>query len=295
MSDASSHKRQRTAADHVVIDCGGTMFKSSISTLTSSCTYFASLFSREWEGVPHGEADIYLDRDPDAFKVMLSCLRNNVVLLPESDPDLCKRVLLEAEFLGVEWFLREVKCQSMRHCGAGPGWDAPWTKESQELLADPERASAKFDELFGGLRSAVQTGMLPSRYFRKPNPPSVESQTKIQQLLPAPQGDRVIFNDGGEAVASARPVAYALVEESNGHQYMDAVIVSRHPRAFTSFNSHDQQLMLASEFIEKRRDWDNHDWGIIQHEEDDNGDDTEAAGGLSGDMPGFTWDGMRWV
>ena len=90
MDATSPHKRRRTAQDCVVLDVGGTLFKSTISTLTSSCTYFASLFSHEW--APASESrEIYLDRDPDAFKVLLSCLRNHVALLPETDPDLCKR------------------------------------------------------------------------------------------------------------------------------------------------------------------------------------------------------------
>ena len=163
MDATSPHKRRRTAQDCVVLDVGGTLFKSTISTLTSSCTYFASLFSHEW--APAGESrEIYLDRDPDAFKVLLSCLRNHVALLPETDPDLCKRVLLEAEFFGVEWLLRDVKHQTLRHepysageRGRYSGWDP---SASTDVLKDPARAAQKFDELFGGLRDALRTGAL---------------------------------------------------------------------------------------------------------------------------------------
>ena len=36
---------------------------------------------------------------------------------------------------------------------------------------------------------------------------------RIKQLLPAPESDRVVFDDGGTEVGRTRPIAYALVEE----------------------------------------------------------------------------------
>ena len=39
--------------------------------------------------------EIFLDRDADSFRVLLSCMRHRTALLPEEDPLLCARVLLE--------------------------------------------------------------------------------------------------------------------------------------------------------------------------------------------------------
>jgi len=297
MDATSPHKRRRTAQDCVVLDVGGTLFKSTISTLTSSCTYFASLFSHEW--APASESrEIYLDRDPDAFKVLLSCLRNHVALLPETDPDLCKRVLLEAEFFGVEWLLRDVKHQTLRHepysageRGRYSGWDP---SASTDVLKDPARAAQKFDELFGGLRDALRTGVLPSRFFRKADP--YGAQAKVRHLVPAPLGDRVVFSDStGTDVASARPIAYALVEEPSGNQYMDAVIASRHPpvrgRAGelnlhnSNFLDYDEQMVLATAFVDQRADWSDHNWGIVQGASE--GGHHASRPALEGDMPGL--------
>ena len=44
----------------------------------------------------------------------MSCMHTRSIILPEKDPELCARVLLEAEFLGVEWLLQEVKARAAR-------------------------------------------------------------------------------------------------------------------------------------------------------------------------------------
>ena len=145
--EVSPPKRRKTAG-RVVLNIGGTVFESTASTLEASCGYFSRLFSNEWEQSA-GE-EIFLDRDPDAFRVLLSCMRNNAILLPEENVDLCSRVLLEAEFFGVEWMLRDVKHQALRHepysvdgRGSFSGWD-PSRAENREILKDPQRTWSYF-------------------------------------------------------------------------------------------------------------------------------------------------------
>ena len=91
--------REQTCAagDRAVLDVGGTRFASSVSTLTANSTYFAALFSR-WDHDAQDQPEFFLDRDPDTFRVLLSCMRHKRALLPE-DRGLFERILLDAQFL----------------------------------------------------------------------------------------------------------------------------------------------------------------------------------------------------
>ena len=89
-------KRPRTdqPSDRVVLNVGGDHFTTSISMLSSNSTYFEALFSR-WDKA----SEVFLDRDPDAFRVLLSCMRQRRVMLPKCDNDLFERSVLDAAFL----------------------------------------------------------------------------------------------------------------------------------------------------------------------------------------------------
>ena len=69
------------------------MFQTTISTLTANSQFFSRKFSSEWSS--DAEDEIFLDRDADSFRVLLSCMRHRTALLSEGDPLLCTRVLLE--------------------------------------------------------------------------------------------------------------------------------------------------------------------------------------------------------
>jgi hypothetical protein len=86
--------------DRVTLDVGGVLFHTSQDTLTANSAYFCGLFSGAWSS--DGEDPQFIDRDPDAFRVLLSCMRNRSIILPKDDLALSARVLLEADFLGVD-------------------------------------------------------------------------------------------------------------------------------------------------------------------------------------------------
>ena len=88
----TSKKRARTS-DRVFLNVGGEVFQTTISTLTANSEFFSRKFSSEWSS--DAEDEIFLDRDADSFRVLLSCMRHRTALLPEGDPLLCARVLLE--------------------------------------------------------------------------------------------------------------------------------------------------------------------------------------------------------
>ena len=93
----SSHKkraRSEGTSDRVFLNVGGEVFQTTISTLTANSQFFSRKFSSEWS-TEDAEDEIFLDRDADSFRVLLSCMRHRTALLPEEDPLLCARVLLE--------------------------------------------------------------------------------------------------------------------------------------------------------------------------------------------------------
>ena len=100
----------RRLVDRVVVDVGGTRFSTSTSTLTASSSYFQRLFSDRWAS---SDDECFLDGDPEPFAILLSYMRRGHLDLPES---LAQRVLLEAEFLGVDSLLVEVKARAHRNC-----------------------------------------------------------------------------------------------------------------------------------------------------------------------------------
>ena len=184
----------RRLVDRVVVDVGGTRFCTSTSTLTASSSYFQRLFSDRWAS--SSEDECFLDGDPEPFAILLSYMRRGHLDLPES---LAQRVLLEAEFLGVDSLLVEVKARAHRNLH-------PEFQDSSDA-----NAAASFDAEHGGLRDALRSGVLPARYYAPPPGP------KVVQLFPAPEGQRVRVwekdDDVGTTVGTIFPVhCLALVE-----------------------------------------------------------------------------------
>ena len=93
----------------VVLDVGGTRFVSSRSTLERASTYFRALLTR-WDD--DGDEPLFIDCDADAFQILLSYMRIGALTLPQHDEALCIRVLLHAEYLGLEALLEEVKVKA---------------------------------------------------------------------------------------------------------------------------------------------------------------------------------------
>ena len=158
----------RRLVDRVVVDVGGTRFSTSTSTLTASSSYFQRLFSDRWAS---SDDECFLDGDPEPFAILLSYMRRGHLDLPES---LAQRVLLEAEFLGVDSLLVEVKARAHRNLHSG-------CQDSSD--AD---AAASFDAEHGGLRDALRSGVLPARYYAPLPEPPPPPEPKVVQLFPAP-------------------------------------------------------------------------------------------------------------
>ena len=216
--DATGPPAKRRQTDRVTLDVGGTIFHTTENTLTSSSSYFSRLFSGPWQDAA-GDEPRFLDRDADAFRVLLSCLRNRTVVLPEADPALCTRVLLEAEFFGVEWLLQQVK----------------------ERVSD--NTGADFDRRFpGGITEAVTEGDLPARYFGpEPTEPPV-----LPQLMALPQGSVIaVTGHDTDERETAYSVPFALVTPSEDGASLPTV-------TFVD-TSEDGELVKYSDYPDFRR------------------------------------------
>ena len=163
--DAPSSKRQRVHSDRVTLNVGGSRFETSKSTLIPNSRYFARQFDDSWSGSLDPESPLFLDLDPDCFRILLSCMRRNLVLLPEKDADLCTRALLDAEFLGIDWLLAEVKVTVQQHM-----------HPDDESVHTPQA----FDAEYGSLQEAIIVGVLPARFYRAPPAPP---KPRIKQLI----------------------------------------------------------------------------------------------------------------
>ena len=188
--------------DRVVLDVGGTTFTTSKNTLTANSTYFKSIFREGWP-----DDDYFLDRDPATFSLLLTCMRTGVVELPEHDESLARRVLLEAQFLGMDGFLSAIKAQAYRNLEA-EGWKG----------SDAD-AVKNFDKSHGGLEDALRKAVLPARFYGRvppPTPPPPPPERKVVQIMPASHDVRICYRTGTdfpeEEEVTLPAISLALVE-----------------------------------------------------------------------------------
>ncbi len=85
-------------SDIVLLDVGGTIFKTTRSTLSHSA-YFTSLFER-WQYKP--DEPYFIDRDDEGFKHVLRYLRDN-------NYDIPKEYHYELEFYSINYVEKEIK------------------------------------------------------------------------------------------------------------------------------------------------------------------------------------------
>ncbi|CAL2033878.1 unnamed protein product [Caenorhabditis brenneri] len=86
-----------TSGGIVKLDIGGTLFKTSKSTLTKFDGFFKTMLETD---VPlnndeHGE--IFVDRDPKHFRYILNYMRDGFVNIPDSKADI-EEIQIEAQF-----------------------------------------------------------------------------------------------------------------------------------------------------------------------------------------------------
>eukprot|EP00980_Cylindrotheca_fusiformis_P022552 scaffold9435_cov137-Cylindrotheca_fusiformis.AAC.8 len=130
--------------DHIEVNVGGTIFHCSKVTLCSASSYFHSRLSGNWN-----EERIFIDQDPDSFKILLNYMRHGFVKASE----ITDFVLVQAEFLGMTVLVNAVKCAAYKHMHSN--------EASQELLSSEEDLCFQFDKEYGGILPAIKSGILP--------------------------------------------------------------------------------------------------------------------------------------
>ena len=94
-------------SSEIVLDIGGTKFKTSKMTLTSPVGsehghFFNRMFGGDWDIKSNEDGSIWIDRDPTHFSVILNYLRSgDNVQLPDCIRDL-NELNAEAEFYGLK-------------------------------------------------------------------------------------------------------------------------------------------------------------------------------------------------
>ena len=250
----AANKRARDEAarsDRVELNVGGQIFCTTRSTLTGSSSYFERMWSTgTWSEV--GEETIFLDRDGDVFRILLSAMRSGpgsgIALLPRHDQSLCVRIFRDSEYFGIDWLLTEVKIAAQKHLHA--------TEEDRHTVT-------AFDEEHGGTSAAILAGVLPDRCFGPPDPPEIKPAfPRVKQLVAASQAADVCFKDDQNDGVYLRQIAcYALVEkEPNGASSIEPVVARRPdmlqmgvdwqegPNIACDVN---EQLMIASEYFKR--------------------------------------------
>ena len=149
-------------------------------TLERASSYFRSLLTR-WDD--DSDEPLFVDCDANAFDILLSYMRIGVLTLPQNDEALCIRVLMHAEYLGLESLLEEVKIKAY---------------ENMHPDSEDHPASvAAFDEEVGSLADAVAMKVLPARYFApEETPPPPPPERVVKALMPATPGTKAVFTDG---------------------------------------------------------------------------------------------------
>lgn len=91
------------------LNVGGTLFVSRKDTLIGGSSFFTAMFNEQMNpGELHDDA-IFIDRDSDTFKQVLSYLRKLDSWEAPEDPALLLNLLSEAEFFGLDGMIDKIK------------------------------------------------------------------------------------------------------------------------------------------------------------------------------------------
>ena len=214
---AKRQNRSLGASDRITVDVGGTKFITSVSTLTSNSTYFASLLSGNWS--ESGDNEIFLDRNPSAFSTLIEYMREGMIKVDDID----ESVLALAEFLGVERLLLAVKVRWYHNIGRGP------------VHSTNEEIAAAFDQRYGGIRNAISAGLFP--YFLKQDDTHAEKDFAVFSINPK----SLLFHTYGIKM---------IGEPDSDFQSVSDIIGALNSLHMKGYNVHESQLQLSGESTE---------------------------------------------
>lgn len=147
----------------VLIDAGGTRFKTSEATLRAHSELLAEMLEDPEHRPASAEDAIFVDIDPDAFACLLRYMRTGgaaATHLPANDPSLFASVVLGADMLGMAHLVEHVEATSLRNAHL-----AETGKAGAPASMTDDAAASAFLERFGSLAAAFEQGSLPALYF----------------------------------------------------------------------------------------------------------------------------------
>ena len=187
---------------------------------------------------------VFVDRDADKFRVLLSCMRQRSSAPLPREETICARLLLEANFFGMAWLIDEVVSTAMRHSHA---YDAEREKACNEEKDGDDgfamSAAQQFAAEFGSVVDAVRTGVLPSLFLRSDVTPPVTT------LVPAATRAELHVHSPKGADYRLPVQALAVVQRPGQPNTIEAVV----PRPSHDFDKGGRQrrgdFVLASQMI----------------------------------------------
>jgi len=89
----------------VKLNIGGTIFTTSLSTLTSQETFFSAMLSGSFDIVEDENGAYFIDRDPRNFHLILNYLRGQEIFFDDLSPMQIKELASDCQFYQVEGLL----------------------------------------------------------------------------------------------------------------------------------------------------------------------------------------------
>jgi hypothetical protein len=84
--------------NRIKLDVGGTIFATSLSTLTFiKGTFFEVMFSGRWEPKKEEDGSFFIDRDPIVFRYILNFLRGEEIKIDKLSEDEKEMLLSDAK------------------------------------------------------------------------------------------------------------------------------------------------------------------------------------------------------
>ncbi|PKI79385.1 hypothetical protein CRG98_000200 [Punica granatum] len=116
--------------DRIRFNVGGRIFETTATTLANAGrnSYFGAVFDDNWDLRSDGPQEMFIDRNPDCFAVLLDLLRTSDLNIPPNIPE--KSIYREASFYGILDHVRSAKwgqldgnrlCLSRSVSGRAPG------------------------------------------------------------------------------------------------------------------------------------------------------------------------------
>lgn len=187
----------RNSSDIVVLNVGGQHFTTCISTLTTNSLYFEAMFSEHWTNnddenddhlvrqneieSPHFSSaspqQIFIDKDPAAFRYILNYMREGYMSLPRDKQDtdendnfynLVKSIISQAQYFGLDDFLSHVKMKTVQNCIInGTIFNFELEDTMSTTLLDGSQMITIFDAKYDNLIDAFDDGCLPYHYLEQ--------------------------------------------------------------------------------------------------------------------------------